>query len=214
MSAILFSNNEASVGLKRSSNKEQCVAQGDFYYSPADSLIYIYSAATRVYLCTYRGRPTTSSGAYPDGLVGIHGKNYLTIRNLDLRYAGSHGFRLENNPTHVTIENCDVSFMGGSFLKDSTRYGNGVELWEGGTDITVHYCTFKDIYDAGVTVQGLGGGWTRRESDSITTSSPTSDTLLSFGFATDPLPPTAFSLITTLLFVLEVVSVHKGRTRR
>ena len=85
----------------------------------------------------------------------VSGKSYIMLEYLVFRNNGIHGYR-EVNPNNIIIRGCEFRFIGGSFWieKGNVRLGNGVEIWEGGSDILVEDCIFDNIYDSGVTHQG------------------------------------------------------------
>ena len=54
--------------------------------------------------------------------------------------------------------------IGGSYqygIKDSrtTRYGNAIELWNGAKNVIIENNIIRDVYDAGITLQGLENSW-------------------------------------------------------
>lgn len=83
----------------------------------------------------------------------------LKIENIKLSGTGAHGLvssaaRTEN----VEISNNIIEDIGGSFLKGTTRYGNGIEFY--GTDaynILVKDNIIRNVYDVGFTMQGTSG---------------------------------------------------------
>ncbi len=80
---------------------------------------------------------------------------YVIYENLDLRYGGAHGIGGEN-AHHIIIRNIDFSYIGGSYQYQTVRYGNGIEFWNATNNATIESCTFSQIYDAAMTVQGDG----------------------------------------------------------
>lgn len=80
------------------------------------------------------------------------------VRNIVFRGTGSHGLSV-TDPSHVRVSGCGFLEIGGSYLEPKpewggTRYGNGVQLWRGGSDVVVTNCVFADIYDVAFTMQG------------------------------------------------------------
>jgi len=80
------------------------------------------------------------------------------VRNVVFRGTGSHGLSV-TDPSHVRVSGCGFVEIGGSYLEPKpewggTRYGNGVQLWRGGSDVVVTNCAFADIYDVAFTMQG------------------------------------------------------------
>lgn len=87
---------------------------------------------------------------------GITPVSGVTIDGLAVLYAGSHGIGASESD-NITIRNCDVGFCGGSLQYEGTRFGNGIQFWEGGNNILVENCYVYQIYDAGLTFQAKEG---------------------------------------------------------
>jgi Right handed beta helix region len=85
------------------------------------------------------------------------GQHDITIENLSFQNGGVHGYQ-GTHARHITIRNCEFRFIGGAVWhrERRIRFGNGVEFWDGASDITVEGCLFDNIYDSGVTHQGGG----------------------------------------------------------
>ncbi len=93
-------------------------------------------------------------------IVDQGGRGYVTFENLDLRYGAAHGFG-GGETHHITIRNCDISFIGGGHQMTQAngtpvRFGNGIEFWSGARDCLVEGCRLWEIYDAALTNQGDG----------------------------------------------------------
>ncbi|MFA5865815.1 MAG: carbohydrate binding domain-containing protein [Phycisphaerae bacterium] len=117
--------------------------QKDFWYDADNVTVHVYSTQN----------PAT---LYNDielarAIVSVYAvnKSYITLDNLSIAYVGINGIELGS---HMTVTNCDVSYIGGSGT--SGRYGNAIELWMGGHDITVEHCHIWQVYDAAITNQG------------------------------------------------------------
>ncbi len=84
--------------------------------------------------------------------------NDLKFDNLCVKYPSVHGFG-GGNLRDLSVTNCEVSWIGGSYFKnpDHERYGNGLELWFRAVNVTVKNCWFNQIYDAALTFQGSVG---------------------------------------------------------
>jgi len=102
------------------------------------------------------------------------GKN-ITIDNLSVKFGGSHGI-CGNGISNLTVQNCEIAFIGGGIqLFNQTngvyvpaRYGNGVEVHGSCDGYTVENCWVHDIYDAGVTYQQGTNHTTNYEFKNIT----------------------------------------------
>ncbi len=94
---------------------------------------------------------------------GIYiGGDNVTIDNLTIKYAGSHGIG-SGTRNNLIVTNCTFEWIGGSVSGVKTnkttgeetpaRYGNGVEIYGGCNNYIVENCYFNQIYDAAVTHQ-------------------------------------------------------------
>lgn len=83
------------------------------------------------------------------------GQRSITFENLAFKNSGVHGYQ-DSHVRHVTIRDCDFLFIGGAVYDadHKIRFGNGIEFWDGASDIVVERCLFDKIYDSGVTHQG------------------------------------------------------------
>ena len=85
------------------------------------------------------------------------------FENIDLKDTSAHGFvKKEKDIENVYIHNCTINYIGGSlqFWIDSdskTRYGNGIEFWNGAKNVIIENNIINDIYDAAITFQGNDG---------------------------------------------------------
>ena len=97
----------------------------------------------------------------------IDNASNITIENLTFTCGGRHAVGASNGAASVTVRGCEFSYIGGSLMSgsDGTRLGNAVEFLGSSSDILVEKCKFSDIYDSGVTFQGLSAkvnGFTAR----------------------------------------------------
>jgi len=145
----LIMDSEKSIGVK-CDNRTDLDNQGDFWYDSTIERVYLFSASNPA--TYYKGNIECAQKRH---IVSIWDKNYITIRDLDLRYGGAHGIWCMN-VDNIIVRCCDFSYIGGSFQTGTVRYGNGVEFWNSASNTTVEICRFWEIYDAAVTTQGLG----------------------------------------------------------
>lgn len=130
---------------------------GDFYSD--DRFVYLYSPT----------KPGNDIQIACDGTVITLGCNCV-VENLEICGCGGHGITA-GHPPHdnivcgAVISDCYIHHIGGSELKSyrvpGVRYGNGIELWRGGRDITIKNCEICNVYDVAFTMQGkpAHGGW-------------------------------------------------------
>lgn len=84
-----------------------------------------------------------------------HVRDGATFEGLTF-YGGLHG--IQGVGGDLTVRECRFKAIGGNVwnFDRRIRFGNGVEIWDRGDDVTVENCEFKDIYDSCVTYQGSG----------------------------------------------------------
>ena len=126
--------------------------QGDWFYDSANGLLKMYSYAipTSVYS---QIRVVNATNA-----ITMYSKNYITIDGLALKYSG---YGVVGSPvTNVTIQNCDVAWIGGQEYSNPVRKGNGIEFYYGCSNILVQNCKVWECFDAGITAQSMGNSYT------------------------------------------------------
>lgn len=145
---IIFNHGEScgnKVWEKKDLNK-----QGDFFYDNNEQCVKIYSTISPdIYY--YNIQCTLS-----DHIISESGKSYIVYENLAIKNGGAHGIG-GGNTHHITIRNCDISYIGGGQQpchgNGRVRYGNGVEFWADAHDNLVENCRIWEIYDAALTNQ-------------------------------------------------------------
>lgn len=121
----------------------------------SDLQFYCDKVTNEVYVYSEEGNPgirfkNIEIGAYGN-IIAAAGAN-VVIDNLTVMYGGSHGVGY-GTTTNLTVQNCIFAWIGGSWLSDTTRYGNAIEIYGGATGYTVtgNYC--YQMYDTGITLQ-------------------------------------------------------------
>ena len=83
----------------------------------------------------------------------------MYIKNIRVCGTGAHGILgCSTDTDQVVISNCIIEDIGGSYLKGTTRYGNGIEFY--GTNVSnvvVKNNIIRNVYDVGFTIQGTTG---------------------------------------------------------
>ena len=88
-------------------------------------------------------------------IISIYAKSHdITIENLCIKYTGAHGIGAGNDVTNIIIRNCEMGFIGGSYLSGTLRYGNAIQLWQACNNILIENNWIYQIYDTGITHQG------------------------------------------------------------
>ncbi len=153
--ANLIFNNETGYGVKKTS-LGNCTSQGDWYYNPnagTDNLVYIYSVSNPGSYYSH----IEAGGVYnKEQVITIEGKSDITIQNLDIRYSANNGIVAGWGVSNITIEHCDVSWIGGMYVTNAypERMGNGIGVWDKGSNITIRYNRVDQCYDSGISPQG------------------------------------------------------------
>ena len=148
---------EGNVGLLRISGKEfyggkkasvaELGSQFEFHADSASKILTVFSADNPA------GHGILAAA---DGRL-VQAKSNTTIQGLDLIGIGGHGIQVVGASGVRIIDN-HIHHIGGSELigyhQPNTRYGNGVELWIGTSDIVVEGNRVYDVYDVAFTLQG------------------------------------------------------------
>jgi hypothetical protein len=149
--ANLYFNNEASYGWFKM-DLPSCTSQGDFYVNQIDHKVYMYSVGNPGSFYTH----IEAAGVFSESLISISHKDYITLDNLDIRYAANNGVFLyyANN---CIVQNCDLSWIGGMhFDAIGGRMGNALQMWQANSNHIFRYNYVHDIYDTGISPQGDG----------------------------------------------------------
>jgi hypothetical protein len=144
----LIFNSEASVGVKEST-LGVLSSQGQFYYDPVGHVLYLCSTSnpSSFYSVIEAAQLRSTQGS-----VIVVAQSYITVQDLDVRYDGALGVSASYS-NDVTVQYCNFAYIGGAYQYGTTRLGNGVQMWDSGTNFTVRYNTFSQIYDAAITSQ-------------------------------------------------------------
>lgn len=160
---ILFVNGGAiSVGFKKFAVSD-LKAEKDFFYDLAgkrasgSGVVKIFSASNPA-----AGGSLHVELAANVPNVYLENAHNVTVEDLDLRYAGSHGVAAANSD-RITVRRLDISWIGGANEAENSgasampvRYGNGVQFYANMSDSVVEGCRIWEIYDTGVTNQYSG----------------------------------------------------------
>ena len=127
-------------------------AQGEFYYDPDTYTVKVYSTSNPA---SYYSDIELALGRT---IIQSAVDTYVTIEGLALSNGGSSG--ISSTFTHyLTVQDCDLSFIGGRILKGSnlSRIGNGIEFSENTHDVLVENCKIWDIFDCGIAQTTYSG---------------------------------------------------------
>lgn len=83
----------------------------------------------------------------------------MKVENLNVSGTGAHGvLGCDATTENVELVNNVIEDIGGSYLKGTTRYGNGIEFYGTNTkNVTVKNNIIRNTYDVGFTIQGNAG---------------------------------------------------------
>ncbi|MBQ9964797.1 MAG: hypothetical protein IJP14_06735, partial [Clostridia bacterium] len=97
-----------------------------------------------------------------DGVFKIlTGVENVHIDNLAIKYVGFYGISAAEGTRGVTVTNCEMGWIGGcqwyfDTFSEGSRIGNAIEFWETTTDAFVENNWIYQVYDAGLSPQGIG----------------------------------------------------------
>lgn len=138
------------VGTKMRYSVLECCQNGDFFYK--NGVLHLYMN---------KGNPAdlynSIEAGERDNIISIAEAENVTIDNLCIKYGGAHGIQ-GGGVKNFTLKNCEIGWIGGSFLDGAVRFGNGIELWAQCDGIEVSNCWIYQCYDTGFTFQSSGGG--------------------------------------------------------
>lgn len=147
---VVFNHGEA-VGYKQP-GLLTLTKNGDFYHNMTDNILYLYLD---------EGRPNE---VYKDIEIGTKRAIFtlnsnvkdVVIDNICMKYTGNFGVQAIGGHDNITISNCEMGWIGGSYMTDgdTSRYGNAVQFWDDASNTIVRDCWIYQIYDTGVTFQG------------------------------------------------------------
>lgn len=147
-------------GIKVMSATPLLTSQGQFWYDFDNQQIKIFSAEDpRVFYSSIQTVQNVNA-------IEFQKNAYLIFENLAFRYYGKCVVEACGN--YCSFRNLDISFIGGGDHSDpysvkdryKERYGNGLQIWNDDNnlsshDITITGCRIDNIYDAGISPQGL-----------------------------------------------------------
>lgn len=124
----------------------------DFYHNVSENTFYLYLD---------KGRPNQvhkdiEIGTRRSVFTLISGVSDVRIDNICIKYVGSHAIQNIADQKNVVITNCEIGWVGGSYMEDGkeTRYGNGIQFWYDASNCLVNNCWIYQVYDTGLTFQG------------------------------------------------------------
>lgn len=85
-------------------------------------------------------------------------RDNVEISGLNLKYTGGHAIKVNNN---IYIHDNVIDNVGGSLLSTNprVRYGNGIELFNSGSNTIVEKNIIRNVYDVAFTMQGQTEPW-------------------------------------------------------
>lgn len=110
---------------------------------------------SKMYLFSKEDPNTKEIWLAPDvhGFV-CQGREDVVLKGWTITGAGAHGCNI-TNAKNVAVTNCFFYEIGGSVHRSAgIRYGNAVQIWDSGTDITIAYNYADWVFDTCYTNQG------------------------------------------------------------
>ncbi len=126
--------------------------QNQFYYDRMSYRLYLYSEQNPA------SKYSSIECAVRKTIINQTNKRYIEYDGLSIKYGAAHGFG-GGSVAYITIENCDVSYIGGGNIHEDERqerFGNGIEFWGEAHDNLVKGCNIWEVYDAALTNQSSG----------------------------------------------------------
>lgn len=150
-------NNEASTGTKvMSVSSPTLTFQGQFWYDYTNHWVNMYSVGNPASFYTNIEAALEYDAINPTGIT------YIKFNNLDFRYWAKCVWEVGGD--FLDWDAVDLSYIGGGDFQNShtSRFGNGLQIWQGHHDITIKNCHISNVADAGISPQGtaIGGGFT------------------------------------------------------
>jgi hypothetical protein len=157
---LIFNNDQSSGYMKLSySDLMSSPKQGDFYYDLSGQFVEIYSTSNpgNYYNHIEGAQRYSTLGGDGTNMIGIN-RQYLTIRNVQFRYAAGHGLQIGDNSSHITIENCDFAYIGGAHDSVDKQGGgyrdfNGIMPTMSQSYLIIRNNTFHDIWEHVISFQ-------------------------------------------------------------
>ena len=145
-----FTDGKSNIYGDKKDGLEKLLKLGDFFSN--EKYFYVYS----------NGNPTDFFGtikmAINKHIFGIG--NYMEICDLTLEYSSGHAMMKASWPLYNSyIHDCLINYIGGAQQDEVTRYGNGIELYDGAYNVIIENNIIKNVYDAGITLQGNNLDW-------------------------------------------------------
>ena len=135
-------------GLLKANKKAQLADLRDDWDFYSDGARYLFVRSDR-----RPGERAAEILASPRGTV-LRNEGSILYRDLEILGAGGHGAKWLAQRA-IDMRGCHIHEIGGSYLQDMTRYGNGAEIWVNCQNITISDCLFGDVYDSATTMQGF-----------------------------------------------------------
>lgn len=153
-----FVFDERCCGTLRWSKEELC-SQGDFFDDNFGCCNAVKSVKHRTYLYS-EGNPAHVYNSIEAVVYGARSLasngNDMIFENLRFINSGVHAIAGDKKSRNIIVRNCEFEYIGGCVWsrEQKIRFGNAIETWNVGENITVTGCRFFEIYDSAVTHQG------------------------------------------------------------
>ncbi len=133
----------------------------EYYHDHRNGVLYLYYVDLEEGKAPYE-KYTDIEICPRDGVIKIPtGTEDVHIDNLTIKYTGFYGISVAEYTTGVTVTNCELGWIGGcqwyfDTYAEGSRIGNAIEFWETTTDATTNNNWIYQVYDAGLSPQGIG----------------------------------------------------------
>lgn len=134
----------------KKATKDSLATQWDFFSD--GTYLYVYSASKPSLLASKIECST------PRNAIDI--SDNMTVQDIEIIGAGRNGIAA-NKQVNIIVRNVDIKEVGGCYLRNygsgTTRFGNGIQLFNGGTNCLIEGCSIKQVYDVALTMQTANG---------------------------------------------------------
>ncbi len=122
------------------------------------NLQYVHDHANdELYMYCDKGNPAEvyDSVIVYNRCTGIGAAIDVVLDNLSLMYIGAHGVHSLVGGPNLTIQNCEMGWIGGSIQEKGTliRYGNAVEVWADTDGLYIRDCYIYQVFDGTLSSQ-------------------------------------------------------------
>ncbi len=159
--AIVFDGGN-HIGIRYTYNNSlSSLYHGAFIYEDSTGLIYLYNATGNPGAVYSEMEFIQTNSLIQGRSINNEIANNITIEDIALKY-GNYGYQLNSSALgaaqkNVTLRRLDISYIGGKYILEGYRGGNGIEIYGSCENVLVEDCNITQVYDTAFTFQMHGG---------------------------------------------------------